>query len=237
MNVRTTLPSRARVRGLSMIEVLVAIVIISLGLLGMAGLQASSLRGSQSAVYRAQAVQFAADMAERMRANLGASRSYTFALGGAAPSGTSVMDLDRADWLARLATLPGGLGSIAIDAVNNAIKFFLDKAEEVAAAAKKIGGAIGGLLGHLPGLQGGGPVEAGKAYIVGESGPELFIAGQSGTIIPHYSPAPGASVAAVGGGGVTLNFYGPTVGTSREFEDTVRRALYDVGRRNVSSGV
>jgi len=119
MNVRITLPSLARMRGLSMIEVLVAIVIISLGLLGMAGLQASSLRGSQSAVYRAQAVQFAADMAERMRANLGASRSYTFALGGAAPSGTSVMDLDRADWLARLATLPGGLGSIAIDAVNN----------------------------------------------------------------------------------------------------------------------
>jgi len=119
MNVRTTLPSPARVRGLSMIEVLVAIVIISLGLLGMAGLQASSLRGSQSAVYRAQAVQFAADMAERMRANLGDSRNYTLALGATAPSGTSVLNLDRADWLQRLTTLPGGLGSVAIDAVNN----------------------------------------------------------------------------------------------------------------------
>jgi type IV pilus assembly protein PilV len=104
-----------------MIEVLVAIVIISLGLLGMAGLQASSLRGSQSSVYRAQAVQFAADMAERMRGNLGAARNYAIAIGDPVPSGTSVTDLDRADWLARLATLPGGTGSIAIDEPNNLV--------------------------------------------------------------------------------------------------------------------
>jgi type IV pilus assembly protein PilV len=119
MSVRTPQPPGVRQRGLSLIEVLVAVVIISLGLLGMAGLQASSMRGSQSAVYRAQAVQFAADMAERMRANLGDSRNYALALGASAPTGANVLDLDRADWLARLATLPGGLGSIAIDAVNN----------------------------------------------------------------------------------------------------------------------
>src|SRR5215510_11075504 len=71
---------RSLQRGLSMIEVLVAIVIISLGLLGMAGLQASGLRTSQSAFYRAQAAQFANDMAERMRANLGDARNYTLAM-------------------------------------------------------------------------------------------------------------------------------------------------------------
>jgi hypothetical protein len=42
------------------------------------------------------------------------------------------------------------------------------------------------------------------------------------------------------GGGPTivqLNFHGPTVGTSRDFEDTVRRALYDIGRRNPGTGL
>ena len=104
-----------------MIEVLVAIVVLSLGLLGMAGLQASGLRTSQSAFYRAQAAQFTNDMAERMRANLGDARNYSIAMGASAPTGTTVRDRDRADWLARLATLPGGDGSIAVDLANNTV--------------------------------------------------------------------------------------------------------------------
>jgi type IV pilus assembly protein PilV len=113
--------SRSYQRGLSMIEVLVAVVIISLGLLGMAGLQASGMRTSQSAFYRAQAAQFTNDMAERMRANLGDARNYTLALTATAPTGTSVRERDRADWLARLATLPAGDGSIAVDLANNTV--------------------------------------------------------------------------------------------------------------------
>jgi len=119
MNLRTRTRPGAHQRGLSMIEVLVAIVIISLGLLGMAGLQAAGLRGSQSSAYRAQAVQYAADMAERMRGNLGDSKNYPIAIGDPAPVGTTVIDRDRADWLARLATLPAGTGAIAVDTVNN----------------------------------------------------------------------------------------------------------------------
>jgi type IV pilus assembly protein PilV len=110
-----------RQRGLSLIEVLVAIVIISLGLLGMAGLQASGLRTSQSAFYRAQAAQFANDMAERMRANLGDARNYTLTMAATPPTGTTVMDRDRADWLARLAALPAGDGSIAVDLASNTV--------------------------------------------------------------------------------------------------------------------
>jgi len=112
---------RSHERGLSLIEVLVAIVIISLGLLGMAGLQAASLRTSQSAFYRAQAAQFANDMAERMRANLGDARNYTLAMTDTAPAGASVRDRDRADWLARIATLPAGDGSIAVDLASNTV--------------------------------------------------------------------------------------------------------------------
>ncbi|MEW5879563.1 MAG: type IV pilus modification protein PilV [Pseudomonadota bacterium] len=118
------IPSVARVgqqRGLSLLEVLVAIVILSLGLLGMAGLQAASLRASQGSFYRAQAAQYVDDMAERMRANLGQARSYGLALSDSAPTGTSVRDRDLADWLAKLRTLPGGDGAVAIDLANNLV--------------------------------------------------------------------------------------------------------------------
>jgi type IV pilus assembly protein PilV len=114
-------PSVHRQSGLSLLEVLVAIVILSLGLLGMAGLQAASLRTSQGSFYRAQAAQYADDMAERMRANLGQARTYGLALADVAPTGTSVRDRDLADWLAKLRTLPGGDGSVAIDLANNLV--------------------------------------------------------------------------------------------------------------------
>jgi type IV pilus assembly protein PilV len=113
--------SQRRQRGISLIEILVAIVVLSIGLLGLAGLQANSLRTSQSALYRSQAAAYAEDMAERMRANLGGARTYDIALGDSAPVGTSIADRDRAEWLARLATLPGGAGSIAVDALNRTV--------------------------------------------------------------------------------------------------------------------
>ncbi len=96
-----------------------------------------------------------------------------------------------------------------------------------------IGGAGGGKklanLNLLTGRAGGGPVAAGRTYLVGESGPEVFIPRTSGYI----------SSGAGGGGGteVTLNFYGTTIGTSREFEDVVRLALYNVQRRNPGTGL
>lgn len=74
----------------------------------------------------------------------------------------------------------------------------------------------------------------GSPYVVGEAGPELFVPNQSGRIISNSA----SRMSGVGGGSaINLNFYGPTVGTSREFEDTVRRALYDVGRRNPGTGL
>lgn len=48
----------------------------------------------------------------------------------------------------------------------------------------------------------GGPVSSGSAYLVGERGPELFVPGASGHIIPNGGP--GALV----GGGVTVNITG-----------------------------
>lgn len=107
-----------RQRGMSMIEILVSIVVLSVGLLGVGAMQSSSLRVGKSSFYRAQAAQFATDMADRMRSNSGDARNYSHALGASAPTGTSVRDRDRADWLTKLRTLPGGDGSIDVDALN-----------------------------------------------------------------------------------------------------------------------
>lgn len=56
-------------QGFSMIEVLVTLLIISLALLGTAGLQAYSMRLNQGGQFRSQAVFLVADLAERMEAN------------------------------------------------------------------------------------------------------------------------------------------------------------------------
>ena len=55
--------------GFSLLEILVAIIVLSLGLLGFAGLQAATLRNNQIAYYRAIAIQQTYDMADRIRAN------------------------------------------------------------------------------------------------------------------------------------------------------------------------
>ncbi len=59
------------------------------------------------------------------------------------------------------------------------------------------GGLFGSLLGNLFGgfREGGGDVQSGFAYVVGEKRPELFIPSQNGTIVPQVP----AGAAAVGG--------------------------------------
>ena len=56
-------------RGFSLIEVLFAVLILSVGILGMAGLQVTSVQQNRSSLLRAQAVQLANSMLDRMRAN------------------------------------------------------------------------------------------------------------------------------------------------------------------------
>lgn len=64
------------------------------------------------------------------------------------------------------------------------------------------GGLLGGLLGGLiPGRATGGPVSAGKPYIVGEKRPELFVPNTSGRIIPKVP----AGVSGGGRGTVTVS--------------------------------
>ena len=56
-------------RGMTMIETLVALVIMSVGLLGIAALHVESVKSARMATLRTKAVTLAVDMAEKMRAN------------------------------------------------------------------------------------------------------------------------------------------------------------------------
>jgi len=54
---------------MTLVEVMIALVILSVGLLGLAGLQVQGLRGTSGSNSRVQAIFIISDMAERMHAN------------------------------------------------------------------------------------------------------------------------------------------------------------------------
>lgn len=104
--------------GFSLLEVLVTIVILSLGIMGVSGLQVTGMKNSYSAFLRAQAAQYAYDMTDRMRVNRAAAVAgdYDLAMTDAKPTGTTLPDADRAGWLTQVESLPAGDGSIAVTA-------------------------------------------------------------------------------------------------------------------------
>lgn len=65
-------------RGITLVEVMVTVAIVSVTLLGMAGLQIVALRSTNGSVYRTQAALLADDIAERMRGNPEAVRAGAF---------------------------------------------------------------------------------------------------------------------------------------------------------------
>lgn len=120
-----------RYKGFSLIEVLIALVILSVGLLGIAAMVSVSLKSKDSAYSQTQATALAQAILDRMRANHSAATSgaYDVAIGttptapacmGSANSCTAaqVATFDLADWKNSLKNaLPQGDGSIATVAV------------------------------------------------------------------------------------------------------------------------
>lgn len=111
--------------GFTLFEVLVAVVILSIGLLGLAGMQVLGLQNNQSAYYRTLATQQAWDMADRMRANSdgvvdnryddldgsSADPGCISAAGGCDPS--QLAQYDDWEWGAQnAALLPEGAGTV-----------------------------------------------------------------------------------------------------------------------------
>ncbi len=112
-------------RGASLLEASVALLIVSVGLLGVAALYRQSALAARSAQMRATAVQLATNLAERMRANPAAGTAYDDARSGAGGesfpcqqngggcSPEQMSRQDKAEWLATVrADLPAGIGTV-----------------------------------------------------------------------------------------------------------------------------
>jgi type IV pilus assembly protein PilV len=73
-------------RGVSIVEALVALLVLSIGMLGIAVMYLESVKANRTALSRTQAIQLVNDMADRIRANRGAREKYalstTTKLGG-----------------------------------------------------------------------------------------------------------------------------------------------------------
>ncbi len=63
-------------QGFSLVEVLVALVVVSVGMLGVAGLYVNGLQAGRTAMFSNQAVTLAGDVADRIRANPTAGAAY-----------------------------------------------------------------------------------------------------------------------------------------------------------------
>lgn len=68
--------SRRKVRGFTLIEVLIALIIMSVGMLGIAGLYVHSMQAGRTSMFRHNAVILAGDIADRIRANPRAAAAY-----------------------------------------------------------------------------------------------------------------------------------------------------------------
>lgn len=105
----------ARQRGFSLLEVLIAVLILSFGLLGVAALQVRTLQGTQSSNYRSNAAVLTHEIVDAIRANRSRATQYVVGLGSDIPSGARTADIDLANWRRRIAQqLPQGRSSIAV---------------------------------------------------------------------------------------------------------------------------
>lgn len=123
-SVRGSLSARRSGRGFSLIEVLVALVVTSIGLLGLAAMQLVALKQNYNAYSRSEAVQISHAIIESMRANRGAALAgdYDINFADPPPIGISVAARDLGYWRQRIAaTLPDGTGAIDVDAIDGTV--------------------------------------------------------------------------------------------------------------------
>lgn len=111
-------------RGVGLVEVMVALLILSIGLLGIASLYMTGLRMAQEAYFHSQATLLSQDLIDRMRANrravaTGAYERPAFAASEQAPScepiglNGDIATQDIALWTQALAcALPEGDGTV-----------------------------------------------------------------------------------------------------------------------------
>ncbi|MDJ0738171.1 MAG: type IV pilus modification protein PilV [Gammaproteobacteria bacterium] len=112
--------------GFTLLEVLVALIVLSIGLLGLSGLQTTGLRSNHSAFLRSQATLATTDIIDRMRANRDAARDGDYDINyGVTPShvtcagscsAAQVAQMDVELWHAYVERLPAGEGEVSVTA-------------------------------------------------------------------------------------------------------------------------
>jgi hypothetical protein len=114
------------------------------------------------------------------------------------------------------------LGKDLIDAIIDGIKAAPGALVDAVTSLIPGGGIVGGAVDFIFGKAAGGPVSTGSApYIVGESGPELFVPSGSGTIMNNNR------LGMMGGGTVNVTVNMPAGADG----DDVVRAIQDYQRR------
>ena len=78
-NIRQNLSARRKAHGFTLVEVLISLIIMSVGMLGIAGLYVHSMQAGRTSVLRHNAVTLAGDIADRIRANPRAGAAYGLA--------------------------------------------------------------------------------------------------------------------------------------------------------------
>lgn len=121
-------------RGFSLLEVMITLLIVSVGLLGLAGLHARALNAETESFAKGQALGLLQDIAQRVEANqTGASDAITAGInvtnlgtsGYVCTSGTR-LDTDLCEWDAALkatTALPGAIGCVQAIAASSEILF------------------------------------------------------------------------------------------------------------------
>jgi len=110
--------------GFTIVEVLVALVVLAIGMLGIAGLYVTTLGSGSAAINRMQAVNLATDIADRIRSNRNANVAYAgvaatalscIGAGAVDCSAAQMAADDLLQWRNEIVqALPAGNGTIAV---------------------------------------------------------------------------------------------------------------------------
>jgi type IV pilus assembly protein PilV len=114
--------------GFGLVEALVALVVVSVGMIGIAVLYGQGLGASRTALYRTQAVNLASDMTDRIRLNRRAGSAYqtggagtnrNCGPGGVKCTATQMADHDLWVWNTQIdQQLPGADGTVTYGAAS-----------------------------------------------------------------------------------------------------------------------
>lgn len=114
LKTRKSGPLKKVQAGFSMVEVLVSLLLMTIGLLGISGLMLSGVNNSTGSDIASKASQSASEIMDAMRANSSNADAYLTVWGTnpATLSSLSPADTDRKQWLTSVNRLPGGDGKI-----------------------------------------------------------------------------------------------------------------------------